>query len=143
MGTNNKNAQEIEIRLKRAPDDPAERDFAFQSELRAFSATLHSAGIRYSQRAMAFDSSAAVGYPLAEFIIKELGPAAIGVIDAAVGAWVSGRSGRKVRLKVGDIEAEARTIDEVERLLQRASALQVSQGGAKGQAKAESDTDGD
>lgn len=105
---NNKTAREIEIQLKPAPDAPAERDPAFQDELRTFSLALHSAGVRYSQRAMAFDSAAAVGYPLAEFIIKELGPAAIGVIATAVGAWISGRSGRKPRLKVGNIEMEAR-----------------------------------
>ncbi|RRA02547.1 hypothetical protein [Burkholderia cepacia] len=135
MGTNNsKNVQEIEILLKRAPDDPAERDPAFQDELRVFSSTLHSAGIRYSQRAMAFDSATAVGYPLAEFIIKELGPAAIGVIGTAVGAWVSGRSGRKVRLKIGDIEAEGRTIEEITQLLQHARTFQADHGGANDEA---------
>ncbi|ABO59039.1 hypothetical protein KTD19_22650 [Burkholderia multivorans] len=130
MGTNNSsNVQEIEIRLKRAPDDLPENDPAFQKELRSFSSALYSAGIRYSQRGMAFDSAAAMGYPLAEFIIKELGPAAIGVIGTAVGAWISGRHGRKMRLKIGDIEVEARTMNEVDQLLQRARALQVGQEG--------------
>lgn len=128
MATNTgTHAQEIEIRLKRAPDDPPENDASFQKELGIFRSALHSGGIRYSQRAMAFDSATAVGYPLAEFIIKELGSAAIGVIGTAVGAWISGRHGRKMRLKVGDIEVEARTIEEVEQLLLRARELQSCQ----------------
>jgi hypothetical protein len=39
-----------------------------------------------------------------------------------------------VRLKVGDIEVEARTVEEADQLLQRAQALQASQKSAKGQA---------
>ena len=132
MDTNHsKAAQEFELRLVRASEDPPVNDPAFQKELRAFSSMLHSAGVRYSQRGMAFDSVAMTGYPLAEFIIKELGPAAIGVIGTAVGAWISGRNGRKLRLKVGDIEVEARTPEEVAQLLQQAAALQVGQAASK------------
>jgi hypothetical protein len=67
-----------------------------------------------------------------------LGPA----VAAGVTGWLAGRTGRKVRLKVGDIEAEARTIKEVGQLLQRAQALQASQESAKSQAGTESDTEG-
>jgi hypothetical protein len=119
--------REIEIRLKRAPDDPAERDPIFQEELRTFSSALRSAGTSYSKRAMTFDSAAAIGYPLAEFIIRDLGPAIIGVVGTAVGAWISTRNGRKVRLKIGDLEVEARTVDEVDQLLQRACSLRAEQ----------------
>ncbi|SAL85764.1 hypothetical protein AWB68_07796 [Caballeronia choica] len=90
---------------------------------------------------MAFDSATVTGYPLAEFIIKELGPNLITALAAAAGVWISGRSGRKVRLKVGDIEAEARTIEEVEQLLKRAQAVQAKQAITKGPAGAESDTE--
>lgn len=119
----------VELQLKRTSDDPAVQDPAFQAELQKFSGSLRAAGVRFSQRVMTFDAVDATGYALAEYVVKELGPAAIGVIGTAVGAWISGRSGRKVRLKVGDIEAEARTIEEVEQLLQRAQALQASQKG--------------
>ncbi|WEY42049.1 hypothetical protein [Paraburkholderia sp. SUR17] len=117
----------VGLRLMRAPDDPAVQDPAFQAELRTFSGTLRSAGVSFSQRAMTFDAVDATGYALAEYAIKELGPAAIGVIGTAVGAWISGRSGRKVRLKVGDIEVEARTVEEVDQLLLRAQAVQDEQ----------------
>ncbi|MFT3687959.1 hypothetical protein [Paenirhodobacter sp.] len=52
---------------------------------------------------------------LNEFTImaKELGPAAI----TAIGGWFVGRLGRKARLRVGDIEVEAGSVKEVEKLL--------------------------
>jgi hypothetical protein len=34
-----------------------------------------------------------------------------------VGAWLNARYGRKVRLEIGDIKAEASTVKEVEALL--------------------------
>lgn len=42
------------------------------------------------------------------------------VVGPIIGAWLQARYGRKVRLKIGDIEAEARTVSEVEELLERA-----------------------
>jgi hypothetical protein len=132
--SNGEGLQEIRIRLLRTPDDPPERDPAFQQELNQFKDSLRSAGIPYSQRGMAFDSAAATGYPLAELIIKELGPAAVGVLGTAVGAWISGRHGRKVRLRIGDIEAEGRTKEEVIELLNHARTLQNNQEGSDDEA---------
>jgi len=48
-------------------------------------------------------------------------------LGAALGVWLKERYGRKVRLKVGDIEAEAGTTEEIEKLLARAQELQASQ----------------
>jgi hypothetical protein len=47
-------------------------------------------------------------------------PAAMPVVGTIVGAWLTTRNGRKVRVKVGDIEVEAGTPEEVERLLEQA-----------------------
>ncbi len=69
---------------------------------------------------MAFDSVDATGYPLPEFLVT-LGPPTIAALAAIAGAWVQARYGRKVRLKVGDVEAEARTAEEVEKLFVRAA----------------------
>jgi hypothetical protein len=113
--------EKIEIRLQRAPDDPKVPDPKFQEELRGFSKALRTAGIDYSQRAMAFDAADALGYPLPEFLIA-LSPA-IAALAALCGAWVQARYGRKVRIKIGDVEAEARTIEEIEQLLKRAQAF--------------------
>jgi hypothetical protein len=134
MKSDESNFPDVKLRLMRASDDPAVEDPAFQTELRTFSGSLRAAGVRFSQRVMTFDAVDATGYALAEYVVKELGPAAIGVIGTAVGAWISGRSGRKMRLKVDGIEVEARTIEEVEQLLQRAQALQAAQGEPKNEA---------
>lgn len=42
----------------------------------------------------------------------------------ALKAWITGRMGRKVRIKVGDVEVEAATLKEVEAALEKAKALQ-------------------
>jgi len=38
-------------------------------------------------------------------------------LGGVFGVWLQARSGRRVRLKVGEIEVEAQTVEEVERLL--------------------------
>jgi hypothetical protein len=43
----------------------------------------------------------------------------------ATGVWIHARSGRKVRLTIGDVEAEARTPEEVESLLRIAKQFQA------------------
>jgi hypothetical protein len=50
-----------------------------------------------------------------------LGPPAITAIAAAAGAWVQARYGRKARLRIGELEVEARTIGEIEELLKLAA----------------------
>jgi hypothetical protein len=40
-------------------------------------------------------------------------------LAAVAVAWLHALSGRKVRLKFGDVEAEARTPEEIEQLLDR------------------------
>jgi hypothetical protein len=53
-----------------------------------------------------------------------LGPAVIAATAAICGAWVQARYGRKVRLKIGDVEAEGRSVEEIETLLKQASDFQ-------------------
>ena len=54
----------------------------------------------------------------------QLAAQAIGpVVGTVVGAWLGARSGRKVRLQVGDIEAEAHTAEELDALLVRAQQI--------------------
>jgi hypothetical protein len=47
-----------------------------------------------------------------------------GGIGAVLVAWLNGRSGRKVRLKVGELEAEAPSVKELDALLERAKDIQ-------------------
>jgi hypothetical protein len=122
LGKEGQNMQ-IEFVLMRSRDDPPENDPKIQEELTKFSQTLRSAGVTFSQRGMAFDSVDALGYPIGEFIVtatQAIGPT-LGVVFVA---WIQGRSGRKTRLKFGDVEAEAQTEEEVRKLLDHMAEFQ-------------------
>jgi hypothetical protein len=43
------------------------------------------------------------------------------VLTGILGAWLQSKAGRKVRIKDGDIEVEARTVDEAGKLLNMAT----------------------
>jgi hypothetical protein len=112
----------VEISLKRAPDDARVNDPKFQEELTEFSKSLRAAGIPYSQRGMAFDAVSAVGYALPGFVValKVIGPS----LGAIFVAYLHGRFGRKIRLKIGEVEIEAHTAEEVENLLEKVKQFQ-------------------
>jgi len=118
-------AGEFSIELVRANDDPPEEDAVFQEELSRFGASLHAAGVPYSQLVVRVDAVDAFGYSLPEFIfaISALGAAIPALVKISI-AWVQARNGRKVRLKIGDVEAEAPTTAEIETLLEKAAAFQ-------------------
>lgn len=119
-------AGEFTIDLVKAEDEPGEGDPAFQDELSRFGDGLRATGIPYSQTAIAMDSVDAHGFPLPEFIVamKVLGPPAVTAIAGYATAWIQARNGRKVRLRIGDVEAEARTVAEITELLGRAASFQ-------------------
>lgn len=111
-----------EFQLLRSLDDPPASDENYKAGFDIFTAPLRSAQISYSQQMMAFDNAHAVSHLLPEFAVTIV-HSAIPVISAAAGAWLHARLGRKVRIKVGDIEAEAASVEEVDRLLQKAIAI--------------------
>jgi len=65
------------------------------------------------------------GYPLPEYMI--VATPFIGAATAIFAAWVTARYGRKVRLKIGNVEAEGRSVAEIDTLLQRAVDFQASE----------------
>ena len=107
----------------RASDDLHKNDPAFQEELSSFSEALRATGANHSQYAIVFDADEGGGYPLAQFAIVVV-PPVVSAAAAVCGAWVQARYGRKVRLKIGDVEAEGRTAEEIERLLEQAAEFQ-------------------
>lgn len=54
-----------------------------------------------------------------------ISPIATGLI-AAAGTWFASKAGRKVRLRVGDVEAEASTVEEVQALVERGFELKAN-----------------
>lgn len=55
--------------------------------------------------------------------LSRLAPGAGKVFES----WFAAKTGRKVRLKVGDIEVEAHSVAEVERLLERAQEIKAAE----------------
>jgi len=116
-------ALEINLRLFPGPDDKTLGDDpAYQNELEQFEQSLSSQGLEVS-RLIELRESAEAAPTLSSFVIA-LAPTVGTVLSAAVGAWLHARYGRKVRLKIGEVEAEAQTVAEVETLLKRAAEFQ-------------------
>jgi hypothetical protein len=112
---------DLEMFLLRASDDPHQFSDEIQAELSGIHDSLRKRGVSVSSVAAHPAGDTDIG----QFLIT-LGPPAIAAIAAVAGAWVQARFGRKVRLKFGDIEAEARTPGEIEELLNRVSAFRDS-----------------
>jgi hypothetical protein len=119
---------ELDLTLIPAPNDPPIRSPDYQAELRQFEQGLHSNGLEVSSTIELREAwiPELISPPyLGDFTIKLaaiFGP----ILGTAIGAWLQARIGRRVRLRVGPdgFEAEARTIEEVERLLERAKEFQ-------------------
>lgn len=111
----------ISLKLIPAPDDPDLKDDDYQrglanveDALRSESDTVH---------ASAFVQKSIVGgsWLAGDFVViaQALGGAAFTML----GVWLKSKLGRRVKVRVGDIEAEASTPEELERLLERAGAI--------------------
>ena len=111
----------IYIVLVGAPDE-ALTSQAFQKELSEFYRALQFGGLEASSRHFAFDAIHGGGGLSGEFgiLVSTLGPAVFGAVGGAVIAYLKGRQERKCKLRVGldgVIEAEAQTLEEVEKLV--------------------------
>jgi hypothetical protein len=115
--------EEVTVVLMRSSDDQPLLSAEYQEELQKVRSSLRGQGIEASAPFIVMDSPMGGGGYIGEFIIplaQAIGPT-LGVILVA---WLQGRSGRKVRVKIGDVEAEGRTFEEVEGLLQKAKKFQ-------------------
>jgi hypothetical protein len=109
----------LHILLLPAQEEANILDFRYQRELESIADNFRS----HSQSTQAVQASGFAVFLTGEFVLKL--SAAVGpVLGTAIGAWLHARYGRKVRIKVGDIETEAQTMEEVERLLARALEIQ-------------------
>lgn len=115
-------ALEVSILLVRSQDDAAAFGADYQGELREFRDAVNDSGIAISPRIAVFDSVGATGGLTGEFLIpmtQVIAP----ILTAAVVAWVGRRNGRKLRLKVGDIEVEGNTEEDIRLLIAKAKEL--------------------
>lgn len=116
----------LDLTLLPAPDDPSIDSQEYQKELSDFHSSLWKKGLQgYPLRAGSGRGSEIVssGAYLGQFLV--IAPTTIGpLLGTVLGAWLHARYRRKVRLKIGDIEAEAQTEEQIEKLLQRAEEFQ-------------------
>jgi hypothetical protein len=109
---------EIRLTLVRAPGDPSQFSDQHQQTLKSVMDALKREGVQVNPY---FDMQAAGG--VSGGLSGLLGivlPATMPVVGTIIGAWLTVRNGRKVRVKIGDVEVEAGTAEEVERLLEQA-----------------------
>ena len=113
---------QVELTLLPAPDDPERVCYEIQAKL---------LGIHENLRKRGVGVTSVIAHPagdthIGQFIIT-LGPPAIAAIAAVAGAWVKTRFGRRIQFKFDDdVEAEARTAQEIDELLKQLTALRDS-----------------
>lgn len=56
-------------------------------------------------------------------VFDDVTHAILPVVGTVLGAWLTSRNGRKVRLQVGEVNAEANSVVEIQELLDRASSF--------------------
>lgn len=123
-------AAELEITLVPAASDAAWRSSDYQKDLRRFMQELGETGLSISPRIELHESwkPETLGFIvptyLGSFAVKALNSRSFVAIAGAAAGWLSARGGRKVRLKFGDIEVEARNREEIEDLLKVAREFQ-------------------
>lgn len=116
----------IKIVLKRSPEDGPQFGREHQADISKVFSAFHDDGIKIQATAFAMDAVDAVGGATGEFLAlaKILGPAAI----AGLSGWLAGRNGRKVKIKVGDVEAEANSVKELDEVLKRVEKIKRDKG---------------
>jgi hypothetical protein len=116
--------QELEVTLIPLSDEAS--SWEVQTTFEEFEAAAHSNDVLIFSKPVVVPPGyvgASADLLSGEFLLKlipMIGP----IVGTATGAWLHARYGRKVRLKVGDIEAEAQTREEVETLLEKAQEIQ-------------------
>ncbi len=109
------NVGKVKLYLVSAPDDPPTFSTEYQTEMRQVIAALHANKVEADAPFMTMDSVDATGGYIGEIVVP-LVTAFAPVFTGIMGAWVQSRFGRKFRLKDGDIEVEAPSLEGVKEL---------------------------
>jgi hypothetical protein len=112
---------QVELTLLPAPDDPERVCYEIASKLLKIQDNLRKRGVNVTSIIARPTGDTNMG----QFVIT-LGPPAITAIAAVAGAWVQTRFGRRMRFKFDDVEAEVRTVQEIDGLLKRLTAFRDS-----------------
>jgi hypothetical protein len=109
----------LHLTFVRAPDDHDYFGPVFQAELGTFISMLEAEGVEVSYGHAMFDDVKTVGGIVGEFALPLAG-IICPIIGVALGAWITGRAGRKLKLKIGDVELEANSLVGIDHLVIKA-----------------------
>lgn len=117
---------EIYLTLVPAPDEGDLLGKICQQALRDFYNALRASRMKVMPRILGQGSIGAVNSLTGEFVIP-LATIVRPVLAAAVTSWFEGVAGRKLRLRMADIDVEARSEPELEQLLEQEIAARQRQ----------------
>jgi hypothetical protein len=118
-------AKDLEITLIPSPDDPSLESEHYQAVIRDFDSAFRAHGLIPSSRVLLMESAGNEVAPHLGVFAVNLKDA-LPVIGSVLTGWFAGRFGRKVRVRVGDIEVETNTVADAEKLIAKAQELKRS-----------------
>lgn len=118
-------ADELSLTLVPSSDEPSISSPSTQAEFRSFLDALHQHSMEANPHAIVRKSGGEGWSFFGEFSIP-IATAVVSALGLVIAAWFQGRAGRKVQIKIGDVEAEAGTSKEVKKLLQHVQEYKAS-----------------
>jgi hypothetical protein len=116
-------AMELQISMIPSPEDPPWRSDDYQSELRKLGLALRGDGLEIHEVGPHPVRSGETSPISGEWRVK-LGATLEPILKAPVGSWLQARRGRTARLRIGEIEADVRTAEELARVIKIAKCYQ-------------------
>ena len=116
-------AMELQISMIPSPEDPPWRSDDYQSELRRLGLALREDGLEIQEVGSHPVRSGETAPISGEWKVK-LGATLEPILKAPVGSWLQARRGRTARLRIGEIEADVRTVEELARVIKIAKCYQ-------------------
>jgi hypothetical protein len=93
----------------------------FQKEMRSIERDLKERGFEPFAQTLIENSATTGGlWYLGQFVFDVVKSNALPAMIGVVSAYLATRAGRKVRLKIGEVEAEAHNVEEIKKLLKLA-----------------------
>jgi hypothetical protein len=111
------NSERLKIKIMPAAEEGPLTSEGFRNAVGDFYDAVRKDGIEVQPTHYVFDSVAGGGGLNGAF---DFAATALPAVSGLVIGWLTARAGRKVRLKVGDIEVEAQTVEQVKELLKLA-----------------------
>ena len=115
----------MELRISTIPslEDPSWRSAAYQSELRELGLRLQADGLAIREVSSPSGCSDCPPAVSGEWKVP-LDAALASILEAPLGLWLQARHGRTARLRIGEIEADVRNVQELARVIRVAKCYQ-------------------